>query len=419
MFIYTVQPGDSLYRISIKYEIDLDRIRLANGLSQTNIVPGQALLIPLNVYTVQPGDSMYSIARMAYVPFQSLINANPSVNPNELMPGMKITIPDISNYYITALGYYALRSPALDQALINDFAPYATFISLFEYHFSSDGSLNFLDDSTAIQTAWSRRVNPLATITNLTETGFSTELTHQVLNNPTARSNLINNIYSIVTTRGYAGVNIDFERVAAEDRDLFSGFLRLLKERLQPEGYWMTIAVPAKTSDDIPWLLGYDYGAIGSVVDLMFIMTYDWHHAASEPGPVAPIDEIRRTIKYSLQYVRRDKLLIGIPFYGYNWEVPYQPGSIAQALSNQSAVELAMRFQVPIQYSTTYQAPYFEYVDENGQQHVVWFEDARSVSMKMLLIREYTLQGVGAWQLTLGFPEGPWLLTNFFRVKRV
>ncbi|WP_028552786.1 glycoside hydrolase family 18 protein [Paenibacillus sp. UNC451MF] len=419
MFIYIVQPGDSLYTISVKYDIPIDRIRLANGLVRINIVPGQALLIPLSIYKVQPGDSIYTIAQMAYVPLQALINANPSIRPNALYPGMKITIPNISDFYITTLGYYALRSPELDRALVNDFAPYATFISLFEFHFSADGSLNVLDDTAAIQTAWSRRVNPLATITNLTQTGFSTDLTHQVLNNPDARNTLIENIYTIVSTKGYAGVNIDFERVSAEDRDLFSGFLRRLKERLQPEGYWLTIAVPAKTSDDIPWLLGYDYGAIGSVVDLMFIMTYDWHHGTSEAGPVAPINEVRRTIDYALQYVRRDKLLIGLPFYGYNWIVPYQPGSVAQALSNQNAVDLAMRYQVPIQYSQQYKSPFFEYVDENGLRHVVWFEDSRSISEKMLLIREYLLEGLGAWQLTLGFPEGPWLLTKFFRVKRV
>lgn len=46
MFIYTVQQGDSLYRIGSKYSVPVEQIRLANGLNQVNIVPGQALLIP-------------------------------------------------------------------------------------------------------------------------------------------------------------------------------------------------------------------------------------------------------------------------------------------------------------------------------------------------------------------------------------
>lgn len=65
---------------------------------------------------------------------------------------------------------------------------------------------------------------PLMTVTNLTETGFSSALAHQVLNRPAARSNLIANIAATISRKGYAGVNIDFENISAEDRDLFTGF---------------------------------------------------------------------------------------------------------------------------------------------------------------------------------------------------
>lgn len=419
MFIYTVQTGDSLFKISSKYSVSVDQIRLANGLKQTNVVPGQALVIPTYTYTVQPGDSFYSIANMAYVSLESLGSANPSVNPSRLQAGMKINIPNISNYNATSLGYYVLRTPESDQTLINDFSPYMTYIALFEYHFSSDGSLNDINDAMAIKTAWSRRVNPLMTVTNLTASGFSSQLTHQVLNNPTLRQNLINNIVNVVTTKGYAGVNIDFEGNRAEDRDLYTGFLRELRDRLKPSARHLSIAVPAKTNDAIPWLKGYDYGGIGSVVDLVFIMAYDWHHGASEPGPVAPINEVRQTIQFALEKIPKNKILIGLPFYGYNWTLPYKAGTVYRGISNQDAVHLAMKYQVPIQYSVENQSPYFHYVDEQGIRHEIWFDDARSISRKMQLVRQYQLEGVGAWQLTLGFPEGPWLLTKFFHVKKV
>jgi spore germination protein len=418
MFIYTVKPGDSLYSISLKYQVPLDTIRSTNGLVQTNIVPGQSLLIPVYIYIVQPGDSFYTIARMACVSVENLIAANPSINPNMLRPGMVIMIPDISDYAASTLGYYVIRTPELDRTLINDFAPYATYLSLFEYHFFNNGTLSDLNDSTAIQTSWNRRMIPLATITNQTETGFSPELIHQMLNNPSVKQNLIENIFSLVSTKGYGGVNIDFERVSTEDRDLFSDFLRQLRDRLKQGGYLLTIALPPKTSDDIPWLLGYDYGTIGSVVDLAFIMAYNWHHAASEPGPAAPINEVRRTIEYALNRLSRKKILLGVPLYGYNWTLPYQPGSLAPGISNHNAVQLAMRYEVPIQYSEEYESPFFEYVDEEGRRHVVWFEDSRSMCRKMQLIHEHRLEGIGAWQLTLGFPQGVRLLTKFFDIKK-
>jgi spore germination protein len=420
MFIHTVQPGDSLFSISSRYGSSIDQIRAVNGLEETNIVPGQALLIPLFVYTVQPGDTLTSIARKAFVSLEQLKMANPSINPDLLQPEMKITIPDISNYLAGTLSFYVVRNPELDRELINDFAPYSSTISIFEYHFATNGDIaNDLNDLAAIETTWSSRVTPLATITNLTPQGFSTELVHQVLNNPTARTNLVNNIFYLVTRKGYGGVNIDFERVSAVDRDLFTGFLRLLRDRFAPAGYVLTIAVPPITGEDIPWLRGYDYGGIGSVVNFMFIMAYDWHHAGSEPGPVAPINEVRRTIEFAIGRVPRRKIILGVPLYGYDWIIPYKPGTVAPAKSNQRLIETAMRFQSPIQYSEEYKSPFFRYKDQQGQSHEVWFEDVRSMSEKMILVREYSLQGVGAWQLTLGFASGPWLLSKFFTIKKV
>ncbi|PLR82422.1 sporulation protein [Bacillus canaveralius] len=420
MFIHTVQAGESLFAISRRYDISLDQLRIVNGLNETNIVPGQSLLIPLYTYTVQPGDTFMTIARKSFVPLDQLRNANPEIDPDALQPGMRIRIPDISYYYASTLSYYVLRNPELDRALINDFAPYASYLCLFEYHFANNGDIaNDLNDLAAIETTWSRRVTPLATITNLSPGGFNPELAHQVLNNPSSRTNLVNNIFNLVSRKGYGGVNIDFERIRAEDRDLFTGFLRQLRDRLKPAGYVLTIALPAKTSEDIPWLRGYDYGGIGSVVDFMFIMAYDWHHSTSEPGPVAPINEVRRTIQFAIGRVPSRKIILGVPLYGYNWVLPYRPGSIAPALSNQAAIETAMRYQSPIQYSEEHESPFFQYRDEQGQLHVVWFEDVRSMSVKMVLVREFGLEGVGAWQLTLGFPPGVWLLRKFFQIKKV
>ena len=153
LFIYTVQPGDSLYRIGQKYRISIDQLRLVNGLNETNIVPGQAILIPLVNYTVQPGDSLFTIANMANVSVQNLQAANPAIKENLLQPGTTLRIPNISNYNATSLGYYTLRSPELDQALIQDFSPYITYVALFEYHMTSNGELNAVNDLPAIEAA--------------------------------------------------------------------------------------------------------------------------------------------------------------------------------------------------------------------------------------------------------------------------
>ncbi|GEL78443.1 glycosyl hydrolase family 18 protein [Tenuibacillus multivorans] len=372
MFIHTVQHGDSLYSISNSFNIPVEQLRSVNGLEVTTIVPGQAILIPLYQYTVLPGDTLSSIARKAFVPLDQLRAANPNVNPYLLQPGMQITIPDISKYVASTLSFYVVRSPELDKALINDFAPYSTYISIFEYRFGMNGDIiNELNDIPAIEVSWE------------------------------------------------SGVNIDFEQIRGADRDLYIGFLRLLKERLQSEGHVLTVAVPAKTGEDISWLAGYDYGGIGSVVDYMFIMAYDWHYPGSEPGPVAPINNVRSTIEFAINKVPRKKIILGVPLYGYDWSLPYESGSEVSAISNQDAIDTAMLYLSPIQYSEEVATPFFRYQDDQGQVHEVWFEDVRSMSRKMQLVQEYGLQGIGAWQLTLGFTAGPWVLTKFFTVRKV
>ena len=125
MFFHEVQAGDSLFTISSRYGIAIDEIRHVNGLVESNIVPGQALLIPLYTYIVQPGDTFTGIARKSYLSLEQLTAANPAVNPAVLQPGMRLTIPNISNYHASALGFYVVRSPELDRALISDFAPYS------------------------------------------------------------------------------------------------------------------------------------------------------------------------------------------------------------------------------------------------------------------------------------------------------
>ena len=95
MFTHTVQPGDTLFSIGRRYGYSLEDLRLVNGMVEPNIVPGQALLIPLYTYTVQPGDTLTAIARRSFVTLEQLRAANAHVNPNALRPGMKIVIPDI------------------------------------------------------------------------------------------------------------------------------------------------------------------------------------------------------------------------------------------------------------------------------------------------------------------------------------
>jgi len=126
---------------------------------------------------------------------------------------------------------------------------------------------------------------------------------------------------------------------------------------------------------------------------------------------VAPIRNVRQVLDYAMTEMPPEKVYLGIPNYGYDWPLPFEKGGRAVSISNQQAVALAARHYAAIRYDEAAQSPWFRYVDENGREHEVWFEDARSIRAKLDLAREYGLYGVGYWNLMRPFPQN-WLVLN-------
>lgn len=135
---------------------------------------------------------------------------------------------------------------------------------------------------------------------------------------------------------------------------------------------------------------------------------------------VAPIHKVREVLDYAVTEIPPEKIFMGIPNYGYNWTLPYVAGeSRAQSLGNVEAAELAQRMGAEILFDEQSQAPYFYYQDELGRQHVVWFEDARSIRAKLELVKEYGFYGIGVWNIMRYFPAMWEVLTEMFTVRKV
>jgi spore germination protein YaaH len=417
MFIYVVKIGDSLFSIAAKFRISMESLRIVNGLGTDRLVPGQDLLIPSNLYIVQPGDTLFSIARLAFIPAETIRLYN-GLKSDQLTVGMELYLPPREKYPEEGLSYITPATPQINQRLVQTFAPLISNFGLFEYHVLPDGSLSSLNDEQLISLIRANQSRPVMVVTNLTETGFSPELTRTVLQDPRIRQRAIDNIYNLAKRKHYAGVNVDFEQVQESERDLYTDFLAALRDRLRPEGYELSVAVPAKASEDIPWLRGFDYGGIGAASDFVFIMAYDFHEAGSPPGPVAPITEVRRTLNYALTQMGRDKIVLGVPRYGYNWTMTNGDVLSASAFSVSNAIATAMRYQVPIQYANEVEQPHYTYRDEAGRRHIVWFEDVRARAAKFQLAADCRIRGVGAWQLGLEFPQSGYLVREFFKKRR-
>lgn len=96
---YVIQPGDTLYRIAQRLEVSLQRIIEANpGIDPNNLRVGQVICIPAcppnhTPYIIQPGDTLYRIAMMYNVTVEDILDANPGIDPRYLRVGQRICIP--------------------------------------------------------------------------------------------------------------------------------------------------------------------------------------------------------------------------------------------------------------------------------------------------------------------------------------
>lgn len=369
----------------------------------------------MQIYVVQPGDSIDRIAGLYGTTIAELSYANQIPYPYRLAVGQALLIPvgqgDVDRRVVTANGYaYPFISPwVLEQTL-----PYLTNLLVFSYGFTTEGQLipPNVADQWMIEEAQGFAVSSILVLTPLGADGrFNNNLIHEVVTSETAREALISNLLLTVEEKGFGGVDVDFEYILAEDRDLFTSFVAELRQRMNEAGYMVSVALAPKTSADQPGLLyeGKDYGGLGAAADEVLLMAYEWGYTYGPAMAVAPLNKVRQVIEYALTEIPSEKINLGIPNYGYDWILPYVRGeSRAVTIGHVEAVQIAIENDVSIQFDETARSPYFTYI-RDGKEHEVWFEDVRSLQAKFNLLKEYDLKGIGVWQIMRLF-RAMWLL---------
>lgn len=369
----------------------------------------------MQIYLVQSGDTVDRIAGLYGTTVAELSYMNQIPYPYRLAVGQAILIPNGGNEQgrrvAVANGYaYPFISPwVLEQTL-----PYLTNLLVFSYGFTTDGQLvpPAVSDDWMIRRAQISSVAPILVLTPLDADGrFNNNLIHEVVTSETAKETLISNLLFIMEEKGFRGVDVDFEYILAEDRDFFTAFVAELRYRMNALGYVVSVALAPKTSADQQGLLyeGKDYRGLGEAADEVLLMAYEWGYTYGPAMAVAPVNKVRQVVEYALTEIPAAKINLGIPNYGYDWTLPYVRGeSRAVTIGHVEAVQIAIDNDVSIQFDELSQSPFFTYV-QDGREHEVWFEDARSMQAKYALVEEYGLQGIGVWQIMRLF-RAMWLL---------
>lgn len=371
----------------------------------------------MDIYVVKQGDSVDSIAQSEGISVETLIWANQIEYPYRLAVGQALYISDGEaqegrrSLFSSGYAYPFINSEVLDETL-----PYLNALNVFSYGFTEEGELipPMQDETWMLERAQRWGVRPVLTLTPLGEDGhFNNNLVTILVHSQEKQQRLIWELGRTMQEKGYGGLDIDFEYVLADDREDFAAFVRRTTQIMNIFGYMVTVALAPKTSAQQRGLLyeGIDYRLLGEAANYAMLMTYEWGYSQGPPMAVAPINMVRRVVDYAVSVIPSQKLILGMPNYGYDWPLPYERGvTRARSLGTLEAVKLAVDYGVDIRFDETAQSPYFRYW-QYGIQHEVWFEDVRSIKAKFDLIKEYNLYGAGYWQL-MRFFRANWLMMN-------
>lgn len=222
--------------------------------------------------------------------------------------------------------------------------------------------------------------------------------------------NLTNQIIAVIEEYNLDGINVDIENLTPDDREALAEFVRILREKL-PNDKIISVSVAANPNEkDTGWQGSYDYKKLGEYADYLFVMTYDEHSQGGACGPVASLEFVEASINYTLEYVSKDKIVIGIPLYGRYWKEGAETGGEAVAIG--AVPNLISKNKGIVKYDAQAGEAYVTFsickpmvkskingVELEDGNYIIWYQNEESIKAKLNLVNKYDLLGAGVWAL--------------------
>lgn len=260
---------------------------------------------------------------------------------------------------------------------------------------------------------------------DLCVTNFGTTNNVTFLTNQTAWQRLADSLIVLLNYRNADGVNIDFEGIPGSQRNNFTAFISYLNNRFETYRPGTTISIALYAVD---WTNVFDIAALNPLVDAFIVMGYDYHYSAdAEAGPVAPLYHgsqwgtytLNRTADYYInQGASAYKLLMGIPYYGYDWKTNSSNVPAATVGTGTSRLYNYLKNNFFGTYTRQWDqhssSPYFIYTS-GGDTRQCWFEDEVSLAARYDMVLNKQMGGIGIW--ALGYDNGYDELWNLLQEK--
>jgi hypothetical protein len=241
--------------------------------------------------------------------------------------------------------------------------------------------------------------------------------------NALAKQTLIDSLIYYVKLRGADGVNFDFEAVPGSQRDSLTSFIRMFRQRVSYEfqKFQISMALPA-----VDWSKAFDAATLSPYIDLFIIMGYDYYYSGSSmAGPVSPKNngalwapyDVTRSVRSYLNYIPANKLCLGVPYYGCQWQTNNSrvaSATVAKGSAQIYATAVSTSAQFVRKWDENASVPWFSY-NSGSSVFQCWFDDEVSLGLKYDMVNAYSIAGIGIW--ALGYDRSRKELWNAIRQK--
>lgn len=224
-------------------------------------------------------------------------------------------------------------------------------------------------------------------------------VTSEIMNDYNKRQELINEIVYYCVKYRLDGINIDFENMKQEDKNMYSRFIIELTPRLKDMGIVVSVDVTAPDGSET-WSLCFDRNVIGDVADYIVFMAYDQYGTSSnKSGTTAGYDWVNISLNKFLktEEIKSDKIILAIPLYTRLWTEDSSGKVVKQTTVSLKNIDKTIPNGVEKQWDDNLKQYYVEYQDGSYTKKM-WIEDEKSLKEKISLIKNNNLAGVASWE---------------------
>ena len=363
-----------------------------------------------------------------------LVNSAPDAEPIEVdnsIPDEAVWRENVSPIDIEDKIYLAWDDPSSNNWTLTEMPPNVNVLSPVWFN------LKFTDDKKGIDlVASDESNNAFSYVQTSHDNGVQVwgciqcinyDLSELIMTDMAEQQKLIDQILVWMTTYNLDGINLDFENMNPEHKQLFNNFSAKLKMAMpqdKPLSACVTVKLVSESAESNPWQ-SYDRAGLAQAVDYITVMTYD-EHKASTKKPVASIQWVDLHIRRLLEDIPSEKLVMGIPFYGVDYRaqvVDAQTLSVNPIWENSGHTTTIFMLNSLLetgQYNykgTPIVLDYwinkggwdadlgisdYSFVDTESIQHTIWIDDENSIYQKTRLADDYNLAGIAIWKKNLG-----------------